>query len=151
MAERTWQGLALRVGTAQLLCGVSRVAEIADPGPVTPVCGTVGWFAGLAGLRGNVLPVTDLAAFLGVREEGPGEHARVLVIRRDEENFGLLVDEVLGLRKFPAAALSADVASVPDGLAMYVIEVIHDNGATLPVLDPDLLIGSEKFLNVRAN
>lgn len=151
MTERVWQALAVRVGTRHLLCGVSRVAEIADPGPITSLVGTVNWFAGLASLRGNILPVTDLAAFFGVREEGVGEHRRVLVIRSEDDVFGLMVDEVLGLRKFPAHALSADVADVPDDLAMYVIEVIHENDTALPVLDPDLLIGSEKFLNVRAN
>lgn len=151
MADRAWQALALRVGSLHLLCGVSRVAEIADPGPVTAVVGTSDWFSGLASLRGNVLPVTDLAAFLDVREAAAGEHQRILVVRSDDEAYGLLVDEVLGLRKFPAHALSADVADVPDNLAMYVIEVIHENDTSIPVLDPDLLIGSEKFLNVRAN
>ncbi|MCB1754435.1 MAG: chemotaxis protein CheW [Gammaproteobacteria bacterium] len=143
------QMLAYRVADQVLLTGVSHIAEIIELPLCTSLPGCKKWFRGLASSRGNIIPVSDLGGFLfgsNCIEDG---HSRLIVINRDEEVYALLVNEIIGLKKYSTSHLLADTTDLPETLRPWALEVVHDDGAIYPVLDPDLIINSELFLDVR--
>ena len=73
------------------------------PEQVTRVPGAKPWFRGIANLRGQLLTVVDLKSFLGAGAPATDRQARVLVVASREVPTGLIVDEVVGFRRFGSA------------------------------------------------
>ena len=85
----------LRVAAEAYAIPVAHVREIADVGDVTPVPGLRPEVLGVCNLRGQILPVIDLAMLLGVPR--PGASARLLVAEAGGLAAGLAIDEVSGV------------------------------------------------------
>lgn len=87
--------LLVRAGAR--LCGlpVAAVGETMRPLPVSPLAGAPAWVLGLSVVRGEPLPVVDLAALLGGSpEEAPG---RFVTVRAGGRAAALAVAGVIGL------------------------------------------------------
>ncbi|MGI9329754.1 MAG: chemotaxis protein CheW [Gammaproteobacteria bacterium] len=96
-----WVGIGFRMGAEQFVMARQEVREVLMvPSSVTRVPGARSWIRGLANVRGHLLPVVDLRAFLGAGTGGTGRSARVLVLNDAEFSAGLIVDEVYGFRRF---------------------------------------------------
>ena len=57
-------GIGFRVGEQILMVKMDEIGEIIDMPKCTKVGGTKSWFLGLANVRGNLLPITDLHGFM---------------------------------------------------------------------------------------
>ncbi len=77
------------------------------PSVVTRVPGAKPWIRGIANVRGQLLPVVDLRAYPGGGMTNTNRSTRVLVAKHREVPAGLLVDEVLGFRRFADGDFSA--------------------------------------------
>ena len=82
----------------------------ACPSPLTRVPGAKSWILGLANVRGQLLPVIDLRQYPGQRRRRrPRATTRVVVVNHRDIPAGLLVDEVLGFRRFAESEFTAEV------------------------------------------
>jgi twitching motility protein PilI len=100
-AADEWVGIGFRLGTERFVTGRADVREVLPvPEQVTRVPGAKPWLRGIANLRGQLLTVVDLKAFLGAGSASAERHARVLVAASRDVPTGLIVDEVVGLRRF---------------------------------------------------
>lgn len=96
-----WVGIGFRLGDEQFIVARDRVREVLMVPPfITRVPGAKSWIRGLANVRGHLLPIIDLKAFLGSGPNGGNREARVLVLQDVEMPVGLIVDEVYGFRRF---------------------------------------------------
>ncbi len=98
--SQEWVGIAFRIGDQRFLASRDDVREVLMPPPITRVPGARGWLAGIANVRGQLLPVIDLGAFLDTGAVPMGRATRVLVVNHKVVPAGLLVDEVFGFRRF---------------------------------------------------
>ncbi|MET0388070.1 MAG: chemotaxis protein CheW [Polyangiales bacterium] len=73
---------------------ISRIQEILRPQPVTPVPLTSSVILGLMSLRGQIVPVINLAERLGVQMKEAGADAFNVLIRTPDGPVSLLVDRV---------------------------------------------------------
>jgi purine-binding chemotaxis protein CheW len=73
---------------------ISRIQEILRPQPVTPVPLASSAILGLMSLRGQIVPVINLAERLGVELQHGGAEAFNVLIRADDGPVSLLVDRV---------------------------------------------------------
>jgi twitching motility protein PilI len=99
----SWIGLGFRLGEHWLVAPREDVREVIPPPELTRVPRAKPWFLGLGNVRGNLLPVVDLAGLLGMptrRQPGSG---RVLVLNSERVPVGFVVDEVAGYRQFAPA------------------------------------------------
>ncbi len=71
-----------------------RVQEVVRVSPIIALRGTAAAMLGLMNLRGRVVPVFDLARWLGTGKVEPDEHARIIVVERNDELIGVLVSAV---------------------------------------------------------
>ncbi len=144
-----WQAVAVVVGVQTLLMPVNTIYEIIRPAAYTPIQGVQPWFLGLASTRGNVIAVSDLGLFLFAQTGHSYESSRLILIKSADDIFAFRVDEILGLRKYAANQLSGEIDEVLPALKSYVNEVVQDSGNVLPVIDPELIVNSKRFLNIK--
>jgi purine-binding chemotaxis protein CheW len=103
--EESWHGrgratphqrevLAFALGDEEYGIDILRLREIIRTRPITEVPRAPAFVLGIISVRGEVLPVIDLRRRLRRPRAVPGRDARVLIVVRDGEAFGLLVDAV---------------------------------------------------------
>jgi len=110
-----WVGIGIRLGEERFVIAREEVAEVLMvPSVITRVPGGKSWMNGLANIRGRLLPVVDLKAFLGSGVTATGRAARILMTNIDEYSVGILVDEVFGFRRFVEREYSTEIP----GMAM---------------------------------
>jgi twitching motility protein PilI len=98
-----WVGIGFRLGAERFVTSRADVREVLPvPEHVTRVPGAKPWLRGIANLRGQLLTVVDLKSFLGGGGGGIDRQARVLIVASRDVPTGLIVDEVLGFRRFGA-------------------------------------------------
>ncbi|MGD2136719.1 MAG: chemotaxis protein CheW [Gammaproteobacteria bacterium] len=103
-----WSGIAFRIGASNLVTPLEEVAEILEYPEVSAVPGTQPWVHGIANIRGNLLTVVDLGAYLGADMTALTNRCRLLVVDHNGVCSGLLVDEVSGLKHFMHAEFCED-------------------------------------------
>src|ERR1700683_4086112 len=104
-----WVGVALRMAGELYLVAREEAREVLGvPSVLTRVPGAKSWILGLGNVRGQLLPIIDLRAFLGSGPTPPSRNTRVIVVNHREIPAGLLVDEVLGFRRFTDNEFSGD-------------------------------------------
>jgi purine-binding chemotaxis protein CheW len=128
-----------RLGGEEYGLPVDDVLEVADSGEIVPVPGAGSAMLGVRNLRGQVLPVVDLAAVLGLpRGTTPG---RVVVVAEGGRAAGLGVDSVKGVESLPDGGEEADSphltgAALIDGTLVGLVNVASVleavEGAALP-------------------
>jgi len=143
-----WSGVGFRIGGHQYLAAMGEVTEILQPPDMARVPHTKSWVRGMANVRGNLLPVMDLAGYLGKGEIGINSQSRVLVIDQEGVVAGLLVEEVLGMRRFYLEQWRTGEAGGDEAAHPYVSGVFrHDNGVW-PVFSLAALARDTAFFKV---
>ena len=79
--RRTWSGIGFRIGEQYLVSPTDEVLEILKYPPLTRVPSALSWVKGIANVRGSLVPVMDLKAFLGDESIKLARESRVLVIQ----------------------------------------------------------------------
>lgn len=143
-----WSGIAFRLGSDILLAPMDQVVEIIDPPACTLVPGTRHWFLGLANVRGNLLPVTDLHGFMLGGRASNRRSARLLVYNRNGIYAGLKVDDILGLKLFTHDEECDDRAKVHESLQPYIEKKFKRMDDVWPVFSLTRFVNSEPFLGV---
>jgi purine-binding chemotaxis protein CheW len=111
---------------------VDSVSEVAEYGTVAPLPGAPASVLGVRNLRGNVLPVVDLASVFGI--ERNGAPSRVAVVEHERLKAGLAVDSVTGVERLPDA--SEEVES------RYLRGAALNAGALIGVVDVPRVLDS---------
>lgn len=120
--------LHVRVGVAgeDYALAVDDVLEVAEVGEISPVPGASPALLGVRNLRGQVLPVIDLAGVLGLGRSTSPE--RIVIAEDRGRRAGLAVDSVAGVENLPPASEPADSphlkgAALTGGALVGVVEL----------------------------
>ena len=147
--------LAVQIGNRNYLLPLEQSGEIFAWSGVLRVPYAKPWFWGIANLRGNLLGIIDLSAYLGhavERTEQSLHEVSLLSINTAlQVNAALVVDRLMGLRgesDFAASAQQADAATEQEA------EVLGDRyvdkaGEVWHVLHLHHLVQSAQFLSIR--
>ena len=145
-----WRGLAFTLAGVPLLAPIDQVEEIVTVPAMTRVPLTKRWVLGLANVRGNLLPVMDLAGYLGLESRHVDAASRVLVIRDGEFFAGLLVDGVAGLVHVDVDERSDTAPVGVSELQDYLSEGYRLEGEIRPVFDFRKLTADGGFMQAAA-
>ena len=146
VVEETWEGVLFSVGGRVLVAPLGEVKEILNyPATITSVPGTKTWVRGVANIRGNLLPIIDLQAFLLGRPTVPGRRSRVLVAEHEGVFTSLLVDEMVGIRHFRPSERSREPVDLPDAVGRFVEYYYRLDDEAWPVFGMHRLVESPEF------
>jgi twitching motility protein PilI len=146
-AGREWVGIAFRVERTVMLTPREDVREVLRVPAVTRVPGARPWVRGLANVRGQLLPLTDLRAWLRGTTGPAPRSARVLAVNHRRVPAGLIVDEVYGFRRFHESEQGSATATPFAAIEELVTGSFTRDGETWPVLSLRRLVESQRFLN----
>lgn len=148
---REWVGVALRMAGDLYLVAREETREVLGvPGTTTRVPGARSWIKGLANVRGQLLPVIDLRHFLGSGLTPITRNTRVVVVNHREIPAGLLVDEVLGFRRFADNEFSADAPPTVARCERYLAGAFRRGQEQWPVLSLRTILESPAFTEAAA-
>lgn len=139
--------LALRLGSWNLLFSMDDVAEIIPMPRITRVPGVQRWLLGIANLRGKVISVSDLRDFLTGRPTSQLPSSQTVVVRSGEWDYGLLVDEVIGMRHFGPQHRLPNLDTVDASLRPYIAEVFLNDGQSWLAFNTGKLLTDPGFLH----
>ena len=104
------------------------------------------WVRGLANVRGRLLPVIDLADFLGGSLAGSVRDRRVLVLDMDGIYVGLIVDAVHGIRSLAVDSYRESRNNGP--LVHFVEGSFSEEDKELPIFCAHKLMQDSQFMSV---
>ncbi len=150
-ADREWVGVAWRMAGESYLVAREETREVLPfPSQLTRVPGAKTWIKGLANVRGSLLPIIDLRQFLGSGSTPLTRNTRVLVVNHREVPAGLMVDEVLGFRRFADGEFSGNAPPTLVRCERYMAGAFRRGAETWPVLSLRLLVENPGFLDAAA-
>jgi len=142
-----WVGVSFRLGSESFLLARDETREVLSvPDFLTRVPGAKFWIRGLANVRGQLLPVIDLRAFLGGSPASISRSARVLVVSHRDIPAGLLVDEVHGFRRFKDREFTTQPPATLLNCASYLAGCFRRGNEAAPVFGLTSLLESDEFL-----
>lgn len=121
--------LMLKVGALRCALPLSCVVEALRPLPLRPLAGMAAFVSGASVIRGQAVPVVDLAALLGAASPAA---ARFVVVRAGERRVALAVESVIGVTELADEAL--------EGVPPLLSQAQGQTVSALGVLDHDLLL-----------
>ncbi|HEY8051455.1 MAG TPA: chemotaxis protein CheW [Steroidobacteraceae bacterium] len=148
---REWVGVALRMAGDLYLVAREETREVLGvPAGTTRVPGAKSWIRGLANVRGQLLPIVDLRQFLGSGVTPITRNTRVVVVNHREIPAGLLVDEVLGFRRFAEGEFTGDAPPTVARCERYLAGAFRRAHEQWPVLSLRSVLESPAFAEAAA-
>ena len=145
-AGREWVGVALRMAGELFLVAREETREVLSvPTSITRVPGAKAWIRGLANVRGQLLPIVDLRQFIGSGVAPATRNTRIVVVNHREIPAGLLVDEVLGFRRFAVTEFTGDVPPTVARCERYLAGAFRRAQEQWPVLSLRSILESPGF------
>lgn len=144
--QEEWVGVGFRVGRTLMVVPREEVREVLVWPGVTALPGAKPWMLGLANVRGQLLPVSDLSAFFGGEPISLGRSSRVIMVNHPDIPAGLLVDEVRGFRRFIASEKAEVMPETLPGMTPFLAGAYGNEDETWGVLGLHGLVESAVFL-----
>lgn len=121
---------------------IQQVKETVAMRPITRVFLTPPFVKGVTNLRGEIVAVLDLALLIGLGRQEADHTSKIVIARARGKNWGLLVQEMTGVRPYVQEELQDAVELLgqhPD----WVLGVLPSGGPPSAVLDMDRLLDFE--------
>ncbi len=146
-----WVGVAFRIGEEQFVASRENVREVLMlPESITRVPGAKRWLLGIANLRGHLLPLIDMKLLLGSGRTTLRRTTRVISVNHREVPAGLVVDEVLGFRRFMDHEFVNEAAKTIVRCESFLGGTYQRGDEPWPVFNLSDLVESKMFLQAAA-
>lgn len=148
--DEGWSGLAFIAGGIHLATELTAISDVVDCGAITPVPRSQEWMRGITNIRGALYSVLDLALFFDKPKTTLDSERKFMVINDAELGCAILIERVLGLRRFDDGAEHKDISQVDDSVSSFIDRVYLQDDELWGVLDMAKLKASNKFTEVEA-
>ncbi|WP_438030043.1 chemotaxis protein CheW [Sorangium sp. So ce233] len=136
-AEEPARALAIRAGDRRLVARIEELAAVEPCRRIVPLAGGPPGLLGLAGLRGRLVAVYDLAALVGGRPRAgtadggaaAGPAPRWLLVCAESPEIALAIDEIEGHARLPREGAGPAAGERGEGAGEHVKEAVDVDGA----------------------
>jgi purine-binding chemotaxis protein CheW len=132
--------LCFRVSSEIYAINIMDIKEIIKPRAVTEVPRAPAFVPGVLSLRGIIIPVFNMRLRLGLPMVEKSARERIIVLKKSEEFFGILVDEVTQVVRIPAASIEKPPAVLDDIDRDFVSGIGRFDGQMLIVLNQEKIL-----------
>jgi purine-binding chemotaxis protein CheW len=119
------------------------VQEVHPLRDLTPLPCTPPFVLGIVNVRGRILPVLDLKKFFDLPERGLTDLHRIILVRGNDLELGLLADVIVGVRSVEADSLQPSLPTLTGIRADFLKGVSAER---LVVLDLDRILLEPKII-----
>jgi purine-binding chemotaxis protein CheW len=110
---------------------------------LAPLPGVPAFVLGIANVRGQVLSVVDLKKLFDLPENGLGQLDKLIILRNEQMEFGILADDILGARSIALEAIQAAPPTICGVGAEYMRGVTAER---VIILDAQKILDDEKII-----
>lgn len=136
--------LHFTIGKYSFITPLPNVQEVLSVPELTPVPKGPSFVQGLATVRGEILPVVNLAQQLQVADTTTEGRHQILVIRGPERKVGFLVETVCDVIEISSSAMKLAATELSEGLlSEYLIGVAKTDKGILLIIDFEKLLSLE--------
>jgi len=114
---------------------ISNVLEIIRPQAMTIIPGSPDYVEGIINLRGQIIPIIDLAKRFKLQTNIETDDRIIVVVEAEKTKLGLLVDRVLGVQKFDPALIQPPPVLIDGINTQYLIGTVLMNNQLLILLN----------------
>ncbi|MFZ9519138.1 MAG: chemotaxis protein CheW [Silvanigrellaceae bacterium] len=140
--NRGRQFLACRVAEQELLVAVDDIREIIMPLPIAFLPKGHGQVEGVIAVRGEIMPVLNLRRMLSFSKGQLTPMTRILIVCPEEDDFGLIVDEIVEFVWLEDKDLDPVAQSYLSNEFRVVSGLAKNSSAVRPILDVRLILNS---------
>lgn len=144
------QVVVFSLGTEHYAVGIGAVKEVVDWSQPTWVPEAPPAVEGVIVLRGDVIPVVDLAKRLRSKRTRPSEEARIMVMEVSGYPIGLVVDEVTEVLKVTPEQLAPPSPVTHNAEDPIVRGVIRVESRLMVLVDAERIVSTTGALQVAA-
>ena len=119
------------------------IREVYPLKDLTTMPGTPSFVLGIVNVRGQIISVINLKKFFNLPEKGLGELNKVIIIRNELMEFGILADIIVGTRSVSLDAIQSSPVSTSEIGAEYLKGVTNDHTI---ILDATKILEDEKII-----
>lgn len=146
--QSLWTGFGFELFGHRFVVELGEVAELMRIPSFTTLPEVKPWVAGVANVRGRLLTIVDLADLFGQGSAVPRNQRRVLVVDREEDYFGFVVDESLGMLHFPREGHEEEAEEIEEIYRPFIRGSFHSAGVAWPVFSLVSLLEDERIVNL---
>ncbi len=128
------QVVIFKLGDEQFAVETTKVQGINDIMKITRVPNAPSHIKGLINLRGNVISLLDMNLLLNI-SKGEDEHANIIILKMEDEQIGITVDEVNEVLEIEEDKLE----KVDDSNKGYIKGIINFKTRVVTLIDIDKL------------
>lgn len=143
VAEASIEVLEFRLARESYALETRHVGEVLGFNDLTPLPCTPPFVRGIVNVRGRILPVLDIKKFFELPDEGLTDLHRIILVRGNDLELGLLADVIVGVRTIPADSLQASLPTLTGIRADYLKGVTAER---LVVLDLDRVLADPNII-----
>lgn len=141
--EETLELIEFMLAHERYAIEVAYVREVYPLKDMTPVPCTPPFVLGIISVRGQVISVVDVKDFFDLPRKEITDTFRVIIVKNDDMEFGILADAVIGETKLPVAMIQSDMPSLKGMRSHYVKGVTQER---LIIMDVDKLLSDESII-----
>lgn len=123
--------------------GSTFIREVYPLKDFTTLPGTPAFVIGIVNVRGQIISVIDLKKFFNLPEKGLGELNKVIIIRNERMEFGILADIIHGTRSISLEEIQTPPVSTVGIGAGYLKGVTNDH---IIILDAEKILEDENII-----
>lgn len=144
-----WQAVAFELAETGLLMRMEYVREVLSLPTCTRLPGVKSWMLGIANVRGQILPIMDLGAYMELMPSKNRASRRVLVVQKGDIEMGILVDRVIGMRQVADQSVKVgDNSALLETLRPYCSGKADMEGETFAIFELDRLLDNHRFQQI---
>jgi purine-binding chemotaxis protein CheW len=125
-AEEYLEVLAFRLAHETYALETRFIREVYPLTELTPLPCTPAYISGIINIRGQILTIIDMKKFFNLPEKGITNLNRVIVVRNDDMELGILADEIIGIKNIFGDDIKPSPATITGIGAEYLKGVTED-------------------------
>lgn len=109
----------------------------------TPIPCTPAFVLGVINVRGQILSIIDMGRFFDLPRKGITDLNKVIILRSDDMEFGILADEISGVRMIPVSEIQQSLPTLTGLRAEYLKGVTNDR---VTILDAKKILTDKNLI-----
>ncbi len=119
------------------------ISEVYPLKSLTSIPGTPDFVLGIINIRGRIVSVIDMKTFFELPQKGLGDLTRVIVLKKEGMEFGILAEEVMGTTSVFPGDIQPPLPTLTGTRGDYLKGIAKNR---LIVLDAEKLLADEKMI-----
>lgn len=109
----------------------------------TPIPCTPAFVLGVINVRGQILSIIDMGRFFDLPQKGITDLNKVIILRSDDMEFGILADEISGVRMIAVSEIQQSLPTLTGIRAEYLKGVTNDR---VTILDANKILTDKNLI-----